>query len=91
VKGGHLRERACDVLATAAGIDELDGSRIAVGPVRGTGCTLAAAIAAGLARGRELDHAVRVARDYVRRAIAASLPIGHGSRLLDHAITPDES
>jgi hydroxymethylpyrimidine/phosphomethylpyrimidine kinase len=90
VKGGHLPERACDVLATAAGIEELDGPHIAVGPVRGTGCTLAAAIAAELARGRALGDAVRVAREYVRRAIAASQPIGRGSRLLDHGIAPDD-
>jgi hydroxymethylpyrimidine/phosphomethylpyrimidine kinase len=90
VKGGHLATRACDVLATADGLEELDAPRIPVGPVHGTGCTLAAAIAAGLARGRGLSDAVRIARDYVRRAIAASEPIGRGSRLLDHAIVPDE-
>jgi hydroxymethylpyrimidine/phosphomethylpyrimidine kinase len=55
-----------------------------VGPTHGTGCTLSAAIAAELARGLPLLDAVRSAKDYVGRAIAASLALGRGSRVLDH-------
>ena len=84
VKGGHLPERACDVLATAEDVYELDAPRLELGPVHGTGCTLSAAITAELAVGRTLVDAVRSARDYVRRALAASRSLGHGSRLLDH-------
>jgi hydroxymethylpyrimidine/phosphomethylpyrimidine kinase len=84
VKGGHLADRACDVLATADGVVELDAPRHAVGPTHGTGCTLSAAITAELARGRPLDEAVRAAKAYVGRAIAASIAIGRGSRVLDH-------
>jgi hydroxymethylpyrimidine/phosphomethylpyrimidine kinase len=84
VKGGHLADRACDVLATAEGIHELEAPRHLVGRTHGTGCTLSAAIAAELARGLPLLDAVRSAKDYVGRAIAASLALGHGSRVLDH-------
>jgi hydroxymethylpyrimidine/phosphomethylpyrimidine kinase len=84
VKGGHLPDRACDVLATADGVHELDAPRLDVGPVHGTGCTLSAAIAAELANGHSLLDAVRSARAFVRGGLARSLAIGHGSRVLDH-------
>jgi hydroxymethylpyrimidine/phosphomethylpyrimidine kinase len=90
VKGGHLRDRACDVLATADDVYELDAARIDVGPVRGTGCTLSAAIAAELAAGTALLDAVRAARAYVRGALARSHALGRGSRVLDHAVPPFE-
>jgi hydroxymethylpyrimidine/phosphomethylpyrimidine kinase len=86
VKGGHLADRACDVLATADGVHELEAPRHPVGPTHGTGCTLSAAIAAELARGRPLPDAVRSAKGYVGRAIAASLALGRGSRVLDHGV-----
>ena len=88
VKGGHLRDRACDVLATATEVHALEAARLAVGPVHGTGCTLSAAIAAALARGEDVFDAVQAARAYVRRALAASVALGRGSRLLDHRVDP---
>ena len=88
VKGGHLRDRACDVLATTDGVVELDAPRIDVGPTHGTGCTLSAAIAAELARGLPLLDAVRSAKDFVRRAIEGSAALGRGSRVLDHGVRP---
>ena len=91
VKGGHLPERACDVLATAHETYELDGPRIDVGPTHGTGCTLSAAITAELARGHPLLDAVITAKAYVRRALAAALPIGRGSRMLDHRVRTDDT
>jgi hydroxymethylpyrimidine/phosphomethylpyrimidine kinase len=87
VKGGHLADRACDVLATADGIVELDAPRVAVGPVHGTGCTLSAAIAAELALGRALPDAVRAAKDWVARALGSALAVGRGSRVLDHRVS----
>jgi len=88
VTGGHLRDRACDVLATPSEVHALEAARLAVGPVHGTGCTLSAAIAAELARGEDLFDAVQAARAYVRRALAASSALGRGSRLLDHRVDP---
>jgi hydroxymethylpyrimidine/phosphomethylpyrimidine kinase len=89
VKGGHLAERACDVLATSDAMLELDGPRVDVGPARGTGCTLAAAIAASLAGGLAVADAVRRAKRYVTHAIAASARVGRGARLLDRSVSPD--
>ncbi|MGH7893043.1 MAG: bifunctional hydroxymethylpyrimidine kinase/phosphomethylpyrimidine kinase [Candidatus Binatia bacterium] len=89
VKGGHLPDRACDVLATEGTIHELDAPRIGTGPTHGTGCTLSAAIAAGLGGGMPLLDAVERAKRYVTRALAAAAPLGHGSRALDHRVRPD--
>src|SRR4029450_10918435 len=48
VKGGPLPERAVDVLLVAGAVHRFDAARVAVGATHGTGCTLSAAIVAGL-------------------------------------------
>jgi hydroxymethylpyrimidine/phosphomethylpyrimidine kinase len=58
------------VLASRDGTETLSDTRIA-GRMRGTGCTLAIALACELARGAALRHAVVEARAYVRAQIAA--------------------
>ncbi len=65
VKGGHLHDTAVDVLVDADGATVFEDSRLP-GTLRGTGCLLAAALAAGLAGGVPLREAVAVARDFVR-------------------------
>ena len=64
----------------------LSAPRIATRNTHGTGCTYAAAIAAGLARGESVRSAVISARQYVQQAIvaAASLRIGQGHGPLHH-------
>ncbi len=79
VKGGHLAGRAIDVLVTADASERFEGERIA-GELRGTGCLLAAALAAGLARGCPLDAAVADARAFVRARFASAVERG-GMRL----------
>lgn len=72
VKGGHRPSDSIDILADAQGTVYFeDGPRIA-GTLRGTGCLLAAALAASLASGVPLRDAVRVARAFVREKIAYS-------------------
>jgi hydroxymethylpyrimidine/phosphomethylpyrimidine kinase len=70
LKGGHLDGDPVDVLATRDGTETFGDTRIA-GRMRGTGCTLAIALACELARGASLRHAVVEARAYVRAQIAA--------------------
>ncbi|HEY4434244.1 MAG TPA: hydroxymethylpyrimidine/phosphomethylpyrimidine kinase [Candidatus Cybelea sp.] len=67
--GGHLEGEPVDALASGDGIEILSGSRIA-GSMHGTGCTLAMALACGLAAGSTLPEAVRAARTFVRAEIA---------------------
>jgi hydroxymethylpyrimidine/phosphomethylpyrimidine kinase len=70
---------------------ELDAPRIAVESTHGTGCTLSAAIAAGLARGEPLAAAVARAKRYVHRCLGRALIVGGGLRPLDHSVDPDEN
>lgn len=87
LKGGHLPgERVYDLLRTADGEERwFDGPRIASRSTHGTGCALAAGIAAGLARGLRLEDAVARARDYVVEAIRRAPDLGTGAGPLNHA------
>ncbi|HVH74136.1 MAG TPA: bifunctional hydroxymethylpyrimidine kinase/phosphomethylpyrimidine kinase [Stellaceae bacterium] len=86
LKGGHLPgDTVFDVLAAGSGMRLWQSPRIATRHTHGTGCTLASAIAAGLAQGRDLGTAVDRARDYVQRAIASAPGFGRGHGPLDHA------
>ncbi|HTI01982.1 MAG TPA: bifunctional hydroxymethylpyrimidine kinase/phosphomethylpyrimidine kinase [Acidisoma sp.] len=90
VKGGHLPGvTVTDLLATPAGIVAIGGPRIDSTSTHGTGCTLASAIAAGLAQGMALEPAIRRARAYVTAAIAAAPGLGHGHGPLGHGVTVD--
>ena len=85
LKGGHLDgDELIDVLAQASGVTAFASRRIASTATHGTGCTLASAIACGLAQGMDLVHAVERARTYVRRAIETAPGLGHGHGPLNH-------
>lgn len=85
VKGGHLAGDAVeDVLLTAEGQRAWSAPKHPVGDAHGTGCTLSAAIAAGLAHGRSLETAVEEALAFTRRALASAPRRGAGSRPLNH-------
>ncbi|HEV2188953.1 MAG TPA: bifunctional hydroxymethylpyrimidine kinase/phosphomethylpyrimidine kinase [Stellaceae bacterium] len=86
LKGGHLPgDMVHDLLVTEAGIREWQSKRLDSRHTHGTGCTLASAIAAGLAQGMTVEAAVERARDYVQRAIASAPGFGRGHGPLDHA------
>jgi len=86
LKGGHLAgDTVYDVLATASGLRQWQSPRIATRHTHGTGCTLASAIAAGIAQGLAIESSVERARDYVQRAIATAPGFGRGHGPLDHA------
>jgi hydroxymethylpyrimidine/phosphomethylpyrimidine kinase len=86
IKGGHLLERdpeatsVVDILRTMDGEEfRLRRSRLTPAGSRGTGCTLAAAVAAGLAEGLTLRTAVENATSFVHRALEESTllaPVG---------------
>jgi hydroxymethylpyrimidine/phosphomethylpyrimidine kinase len=86
VKGGHLLgETVSDVLVTSGDVRIWESPRVATRHTHGTGCTLASAIAAGLAQGLDVVGAVDRARAYVQRAIASAPGLGRGHGPLDHA------
>ncbi len=86
MKGGHLQgDELTDLLVTGDGIRRFTGRRIHSRHTHGTGCTLASAIAAGLAAGMDLGDAVARARDYVQAAIRTAPGLGQGHGPLNHA------
>ena len=88
VKGGHLDNTATlvDVLVHQGTVRRFTHERIDTTSTHGTGCTLSAAITAGLALGRPLEQAVRDALDFVHRAIAAAPGLGTGHGPLNHFV-----
>lgn len=85
VKGGHLPgDQISDVLVTSDEVSIMSDPRIDTRHTHGTGCTLASAIATGLAQGMPLSDAVRRARDYVQEAIRTALGFGAGHGPLNH-------
>lgn len=87
VKGGHLDgPEVVDALVRPGTAPLLvRHARLTTRHTHGTGCTLASAIAALLARGVMLDAAVTRAIDYVTRAIQAAPGLGGGHGPLNHA------
>ncbi len=89
VKGGHLTgAEITDLLVTPGGTRAFRRPRIVTTSTHGTGCTLSAAITAGLALGRELEVAVEEGLDFVHRAIAAAPALGGGHGPLNHSVPP---
>lgn len=87
LKGGHLEgDVVVDILRTADGEQHsFEDTRIQTQHTHGTGCTLASAVAAGVAQGLRLQDAVGRARDYVREAIRTAPGLGTGHGPLNHA------
>lgn len=86
IKGGHLpdNEDAVDLLTDGDTWHEIPGRRASTRDTHGTGCTLAAAITAGLAAGRDVVAAVEAAKTYVTGAIENGLRLGSGIGPVDH-------
>ncbi|MFI1798596.1 bifunctional hydroxymethylpyrimidine kinase/phosphomethylpyrimidine kinase [Streptomyces sp. NPDC020379] len=85
VKGGHLDgAEAVDLLTDGTEEHWLRAPRHDNRHTHGTGCTLASAVAAELAKGSGVPEAVAAAKDYVTGAIAAGFPLGAGIGPVDH-------
>ena len=88
LKGGHMDgDIVTDLLATSAGTIAFTRPRLSTRHTHGTGCTLATAVACGLAAGMTLPAAVERARSYVQAAIAAAPGIGAGHGPLGHLVS----
>jgi hydroxymethylpyrimidine/phosphomethylpyrimidine kinase len=85
IKGGHLEgPESLDVVCTADRMFELTGPRIPGPHTHGTGCTFAAAIAANLALGHDVELALEQARRYLEGALRHAPGIGRGHGPLNH-------
>ncbi|CAN5205376.1 bifunctional hydroxymethylpyrimidine kinase/phosphomethylpyrimidine kinase [soil metagenome] len=87
MKGGHVGQASAsvvDLLLTPSGETLLEGPRVETTSTHGTGCTLASACAAGLAKGLPLERAVAEAWAYVAEAIRRAPGLGGGHGPMDH-------
>ncbi|MFR9795779.1 bifunctional hydroxymethylpyrimidine kinase/phosphomethylpyrimidine kinase [Streptomyces sp. MS06] len=84
IKGGHLAGDAVDLLTDGTEEHWLRAPRRDNRHTHGTGCTLASAVACGLASGRSVPEAVRAAKEYVTGAIEAGFALGAGIGPVDH-------
>lgn len=87
MKGGHTHgDSATDLLITAGNVTAFPAPRLVTKNTHGTGCTLASAIAAGLAKKLSLDESVRQAKQYLHQALLHSekLQIGQGAGPVHH-------
>jgi hydroxymethylpyrimidine/phosphomethylpyrimidine kinase len=92
--GGRLGgSESVDVVATADSVTALAAPRVTTANVAGTGDTLSAAVAAGLAHGLDAHAAIAAAKAFVSRAVAGSAgwAMGGGRGPIDHLgwSTPD--
>jgi hydroxymethylpyrimidine/phosphomethylpyrimidine kinase len=88
LKGGHMPgNRVRDVLVHEDDVEWFEQPRIETRHTHGTGCTLASAIATGLAQGLALRDAVARAQAYVHEAIVRAPGFGHGHGPIDHTHT----
>ena len=87
IKGGHGQgAESIDYLIDAERSIALAAPRILTANTHGTGCSLSSAIAAGLAKGEDLETAVRNAKAWISAAIAAAdrFSVGHGHGPIHH-------
>ena len=86
VKGGHFERdtSAIDLYYDGAQYHQFTSIRVPTQNTHGTGCTFAAAITAGLAKGMNQRDAVALAKSYVTLAIQHAYPIGHGHGPVHH-------
>ncbi len=92
VKGGHLSgPKILDVLYDGKRFEVWDTPKIPTEHTHGSGCTISAAIAAGLAKGHEVKEAVDTARRYIHAAIRTAVKIGKGKGPVNHLAKVEES
>lgn len=89
VKGGHCADpgaagEATDILSNGLEHRAYTAPRSETVHTHGTGCTLASAVASGLAQGMDVPAAVNLAKDYITGAIARGYPLGSGIGPVDH-------
>ncbi|HEY7465498.1 MAG TPA: bifunctional hydroxymethylpyrimidine kinase/phosphomethylpyrimidine kinase [Dehalococcoidia bacterium] len=85
IKGGHREDSvATDLLFDGRDFRECSVARVPTTSTHGTGCTFASAVAATLAKGEAVPHAVAAAKAYVTKALQEAYPLGHGHGPVHH-------
>ena len=84
LKGGHRADKAEDVLMDDKGVERFNSQLIGEVKTHGSGCTLASAIAAAMARGEPLRKAVGTAKAYMTETLRHAIQLTPGLRVINH-------
>ena len=85
LKGGHMKTRVMtDLLINSSEIHSIETSKIITNHTHGTGCTMASALTAGLAKSLGIKEAFQKAHFYVNQAIITSPRFGNGHGPINH-------
>ena len=86
LEGGHMNtSMMSDLLIGKQVIDQIQTKKIETNNTHGTGCTMASALAAGLAKSLEIKKAFQKAHNYVNQAILTSPRFGNGHGPINHS------
>lgn len=85
LKGGHNLNDANDLLYSNGESKWFYGRRIDNPNTHGTGCSLSSAIASNLAKGYDIENAIKKAKDYISGALESMLNLGKGRGPINHS------
>ena len=91
IKGGHRSGDALDILYDGRNIHRFSSPRYDTKNTHGTGCTFSAAIAAALARDKDVYTAVADAKTFITDAIRYSLDLGAGHGPTNHMVAMEKN
>ena len=91
LKGGHKINDANDYLYENEKGIRFKGKRIDNPNTHGTGCTLSSAIAANLAKGYDMENSIKMAKEFLSKALLDMLDLGKGSGPMNHAFDIKDS
>ena len=85
LKGGHMKARVMtDLLINSSEIHSIETSKIITNHTHGTGCTMASALSASLAKSVDIRHSFEIAHKYVNNAIKTNPKFGRGNGPINH-------
>ena len=91
LKGGHMKSRVLtDLLINSSEIYSIETSKIITNHTHGTGCTMASALSASLAKSIDIRHSFEIAHKYVNNAIKTNPKFGRGNGPINHCFNINE-
>ena len=91
LKGGHMKAQVMtDLLINSSEIHSIETSKIITNHTHGTGCTMASALSASLAKSIDIRHSFEIAHRYVNNAIKTNPKFGRGNGPINHCFNINE-
>ena len=91
LKGGHMETQIMtDLLINSSEISSIETTKITTNHTHGTGCTMASALSASLAKTMDIRYSFEIAHKYVNNAIKTSPKFGSGNGPINHCFNINE-